>query len=76
MVVPIDPEGERMNTTDLTPHPARAAAQYPIVKGRCPACGYRSLFLAAGGYVTCSVIPCPDPGAASDLLDPEEAPGE
>lgn len=38
------------------------------VKGYCPmGCG-RTLFLASGGYVTCSWHTCPNPSAAADLL--------
>jgi len=40
----------------------------PDVQGRCPACGGTSLFLAQGGYVTCSRLDCPAPGEADDLL--------
>lgn len=40
---------------------------YDVV-GRCPACGWHSLTLAAGGYVTCSRLDCPRPEAATDLL--------
>lgn len=43
------------------------------IQGFCPACGRDTLFLGSGGYVTCGWIderePCPDPGAAADLLD-------
>ena len=39
----------------------------PTVAGACPACG-GSLFLADGGYVTCTYNDCPDPGAPSDAL--------
>lgn len=58
-----------VNTRDLTEHPARLAAGYPIVKGHCPACGLGSLFLAAGGYVTCAALGCPNPAAATEVLD-------
>lgn len=51
---------------------ARVAAFMPIVRGTCPACGIKSLFLASGGYVTCANLDCPNPGAASDLLEPTE----
>ena len=34
-------------------------------------CG-ETLFLGAGGYVTCSYIPCPSPSAVSELLDDRE----
>ncbi len=47
---------------------------FPRVEGVCPACGYRSLFVGLGGYVTCSVLSCPDPTAVSDLLAPKENP--
>ncbi|MEW2068430.1 DUF6085 family protein [Streptomyces sp. NPDC007346] len=39
------------------------------ISGRCPACGRSSLFLAVGGYVTCSRLDCPRPDATADLLD-------
>ena len=42
----------------------------PLVRGTCPACGLDSLFLGAGGWVTCANLSCPDPGAAIDLLRP------
>lgn len=38
---------------------------FPKVEGKCPACGRDSLFLASGGFVTCSIIGCMDPGKAS-----------
>lgn len=48
-------------------------AGYPRVQGRCPmGCG-STLFLGAGGYVTCSLIGCPDPGRADKLLHAEES---
>lgn len=39
------------------------------VQGFCPACGKESLFLGEGGYVTCSVLGCPVPDAATRVLD-------
>lgn len=39
-----------------------------IVQGRCPACGHEVLILGEGGYVTCSLLECPDPEAAHKLL--------
>lgn len=39
------------------------------VAGYCPmGCG-QTLFLGEGGYVTCSMLACPNPAAVSDLLD-------
>lgn len=55
-----------MDETVLEPH--------PLVKGQCPSCGGSTLFLGTGGYVTCSVIGCSDPGKASDVLDATEKP--
>jgi len=49
--------------TPYTPNPR------PDVQGRCPACGWESLFLGSGGYITCSRLECPDPNAASTLLE-------
>ncbi|MCW8219430.1 DUF6085 family protein [Streptomyces griseolus] len=42
---------------------------FPTVQGHCPACGRSSLFLGSGGYVTCARIDCPEPDAASTLLE-------
>lgn len=40
------------------------------VKGRCPACGHAdSMFVANGGYITCSIDTCKNPALASDLLE-------
>lgn len=50
-----------------------ATTIHPDIAGRCPACGSDgTLFLGSGGYVTCSVGDCPNPGAAYDLLAGEE----
>jgi hypothetical protein len=57
-----------INTRGLRAHTARCAASYPAVQGRCPACNQRSLFLAAGGYITCASLRCNDPCAAGELL--------
>lgn len=48
---------------------APLAAGLPLVTGRCPACGTAGLFLGDGGYVTCSLIDCPEPDAASTVLE-------
>lgn len=48
----------------------------PIVRGRCPACGTSGLFLGNGGYVTCSLISCPEPDAASTMLEQPPAAGQ
>lgn len=42
---------------------------YPTVQGRCPACRGSSLFLGSGGYVTCARADCPDPEAATRMLE-------
>jgi hypothetical protein len=54
--------------TDQPASTAPLAAGLPLVQGRCPACGTSGLFLGAGGYITCSRLECPDPGAATALL--------
>jgi hypothetical protein len=42
------------------------------VAGYCPmGCG-ETLFVGAGGFVTCSNLPCPRPDAVSDLLGDRE----
>jgi hypothetical protein len=41
---------------------------FPDVQGRCPACGWTTLFLGAGGHVTCARLDCPNPCAADDQL--------
>ena len=38
------------------------------VQGRCPACGWASLFLGDGGYVTCSRLECPRPDLVTELI--------
>lgn len=50
--------------------------RYPKVQGRCPSCHLTTLFLGSGGYVTCSLIGCPDPTSATALLAPTPAPTE
>ncbi|SDL28672.1 hypothetical protein SAMN05421806_12569 [Streptomyces indicus] len=55
------------------PSAAPLAAGLPHVAGRCPACGHSSLFLGDGGYVTCSMRECPQPDAASTVLEREPA---
>lgn len=57
-----------LTTTGLEP----GAWGFPKVEGQCPGCSKESLFLAVGGYVTCSYIPCPNPSAPSDLLTTHE----
>lgn len=42
------------------------------VVGYCPACGAASLFLADGGYITCSRLECSRPTAADELLADRE----
>ena len=57
------PQGPPTSTAPL-------AAGLPLVQGSCPACRGASLFLGDGGYATCSRIDCPEPDAASTLLEP------
>lgn len=46
---------------------------FPTVQGHCPACTRTTLILGAGGYITCAHLDCPNPTAASDLLDQQPA---
>lgn len=39
------------------------------IQGQCPACHGSSLFVAEGGYITCSRLDCPDPEAVTTLLE-------
>ena len=48
---------------------APLAAGLPLVKGNCPACRGASLFLGTGGYPTCSNADCPEPDAATTVLE-------
>lgn len=45
------------------------ATGFPLVAGTCAACGGRSLFLGAGGHVTCARLDCPNPTNVDDLLN-------
>lgn len=60
------------------PEPVGEREDTRRVRGRCPACGSETLFLGDSGYVTCSLIDCPNPSAPSKLLtDPSSGlPGE
>lgn len=50
----------------------RALAAHPDIHGWCPmGCG-KTLFVGAGGHVTCSYIPCPRPTAVDELLADRE----
>lgn len=40
---------------------AKMSEQAPRIVDRCPTCGAQSLFVGAGGYLTCSVIDCKAP---------------
>lgn len=42
---------------------------FPDAQGRCPACRGESLFLGDGGYVTCARVECPEPDAATRVLE-------
>lgn len=53
---PVDPEDRDRGT------------EFPRLLGRCPACGNTTLFRGSKGYITCSWLKCPNPGAAHELL--------
>jgi hypothetical protein len=54
---------------DAPKPPQTAPDGFPDVQGRCPACGGSSLFVGSGGYITCSRLECPEPDAATTLLE-------
>lgn len=41
----------------------------PYINGKCPACGGRSLYLAAGDHITCSRKACPNPTQLNDQIN-------
>ena len=41
--------------------------QQPKIIDRCPTCGARSLFIGAGGFLTCGVIGCDNPGVGDAI---------
>ncbi|WP_318201091.1 hypothetical protein [Streptomyces sp. SCL15-4] len=53
----------------VPPSTAPLASGLPLVKGNCPACRRASLFLGTGGYPTCSNHECPEPDAATTVLE-------
>lgn len=55
-------------TSRTTPDNPTGSA-FPDVRGRCPACRGESLFVGSGGYITCARRECPEPDAASTLLE-------
>lgn len=55
-------------SADVEREPFGNVGNFPKVQGKCPACGRESLFLASGGYVTCSIIGCTNPSAADEAL--------
>jgi hypothetical protein len=42
-----------------------AHARQVKIANRCASCGSQSLFIVSGGWITCSVIGCKDPGAGA-----------
>lgn len=63
-IEPLPPREGSVPTTTIA-----TVTRFEKVAGRCPmGCG-ETLFLGTGGHVTCSLVGCPDPCAADDLLD-------
>ncbi|GHB55812.1 hypothetical protein GCM10010331_49590 [Streptomyces xanthochromogenes] len=59
---------QRVDSTRTTlDNPSTSA--FPAVQGRCPACRGASLFVGSGGYITCARLECPEPDAATTLLE-------
>ena len=47
----------------------------PRIADRCPTCGWQSLFIGAGGWLTCSVIGCKRPALQQGIEDLRSAAG-
>ena len=60
---------EQPAPTEVPASTAPLAAGLPLVKGNCPACKRAELFLGTGGYPTCSNADCPEPDAATTVLE-------
>lgn len=57
-----------VDITDSLPARLRVRLDETVkrLQGKCPACGSNSLFIASGGWATCSISDCPNPTLASD----------
>jgi hypothetical protein len=66
--VHVDTSGIHRHPSGIHRHPAPVANGYPWVRGKCPSCGWRSLFVSPGGYLTCATLECRNPCAAAELL--------
>ena len=64
---------QRMTTrTNTSQKEGQHMTILPRINGNCPmGCG-ATLFLAVGGYVTCSYLGCPNPTAVDDILAEKE----
>lgn len=62
-------EGRRPDRQRSSAAPSESDGWGNKVAGVCPACGRDGfLFVAVGGYITCSIAECPNPTAVADLL--------
>ena len=62
-------EAQQQPGTETPASAEPLASGLPLVKGNCPACRRASLFLGSGGYPTCSNADCPEPDAATTVLE-------
>lgn len=62
------------DTSHITKTRLMAAGASVKVAGTCAACGGDSLYVMAGGHVTCSRLTCPDPTNVDDLLNDRAKP--
>lgn len=65
----IDAQAKELDRLQAMERHARGARPLRNIQGRCPACHGESLFLADGNYVTCARLECPDPEAATRILE-------
>lgn len=51
-----------MPVTKMTTQPNHSDDElHRTIKTKCPACGWKSLFIGAGGYLTCGNLDCSEP---------------
>jgi len=67
-ITPVDDTELRAATTSEPYDPVQ-----PRINDRCPACDRRTLFIGAGGLLTCSFLTCPQPCAGAAIMAQRQA---
>lgn len=65
-----EPQSEQVPASDAQGTGERYTHDQPRIADRCPSCGKQTLFIGAGGWLTCSWLKCKEPGVgrAIDVL--------